>query len=105
VEEGIAFARGELNLRTTTLPDQPPQLRAKDVRRLRQRLLMSQSVFARMLNVSLKRVQSWEQGDRKPSHAALRLLKTVGANPAFVSRVAGVRSHLRRKKVAQALHA
>jgi DNA-binding transcriptional regulator YiaG len=34
---------------------------------------MSQAVFAQVLNVSTKTVQSWVQGQRKPSQAALRL--------------------------------
>ena len=37
----------------------------------------SQGIFAAILNVSVKTVQSWESGDRMPSHAALRLLECV----------------------------
>jgi DNA-binding transcriptional regulator YiaG len=32
---------------------------------------MSQAVFALVLNVSTKTVQSWEREERKPSRAAL----------------------------------
>jgi putative transcriptional regulator len=42
--------------------------------RLRDRLNYSQSMFARVLNVSTKTVQAWEQGAREPSDAALKLL-------------------------------
>ena len=51
---------------------------------------MSQAVFARLLNVSTKTVQSWEQGTRKPSRAALRLIQIFGKNPDGVLKVAGV---------------
>jgi len=91
LEEGILFAQGKLDLRTTEVPDRPPELAAEDVLRLRQRCQVSQAVFAQMLNVSLKTVQSWEQGDRKPSQAALRLLQILEAEPTNFSRIVGLR--------------
>jgi putative transcriptional regulator len=91
LEEGIHFARNELNLRTTEVPERPPDLRPQEVRHLRQQLNMSQGVFARMLNVSPRTVHSWEQGERKPSQAALRLLQILGARPEVVCEVVGVR--------------
>jgi putative transcriptional regulator len=42
---------------------------------------MSQAMFARLLNVSPKTVQSWEHGTRKPSQAALRLIQVFEQNP------------------------
>jgi DNA-binding transcriptional regulator YiaG len=36
---------------------------------------MSKAIFAGMLNLSTKTVQSWEEGVRKPSQAALRLIQ------------------------------
>jgi putative transcriptional regulator len=64
LEEGVRFAKGELPLRTTEVPDQPPAWHAQDIRSLRERLEMSQGIFAGLLNVSLKTVQGWEQGER-----------------------------------------
>jgi putative transcriptional regulator len=61
LEEGIQFTRGALNLRTTLVPVRPPKFLPKDVIRLRKRINISQVLFARMLNVSAKTVQSWEQ--------------------------------------------
>ncbi|MFA6492400.1 MAG: helix-turn-helix domain-containing protein [Candidatus Babeliales bacterium] len=37
----------------------------------------SQGAFAKVLNVSIKTVQSWESGVRVPSHSSLRLLEIV----------------------------
>jgi putative transcriptional regulator len=51
---------------------------------------MSQAVFARVLNVSTKTVQSWEQGERKPSHAALRMLQLFRERPTFVFEIVGI---------------
>ena len=89
LQQSIAYTRGELTLVTTELPAPPPKLRARDVRLLRDRLRMSQAVFAATLNVSTKTVQSWEQGAREPSDAALRILQVVGAEPAVVRAIFG----------------
>ena len=98
LEEGTQFARGELSLRTTEVLDGPPAFPAAQVVRLRRRLRMSQGVFAQMLNVSAKTVQSWEQGERKPSQAALRLLQILGAKPRMVCEIVGLRTTAGKKK-------
>ncbi len=82
--EAVRFAKGELTLRTVQVPDPPPEIAAKDVISLRAKTGMSQAVFARVLNVSTKTVQSWEQGERRPSHAALRMLQVFRENPTLV---------------------
>ena len=87
--EAVQFAKGELTLRTVEVPAPPPAIVAKDVTSLRTEAGMSQAVFARVLNVSTKTVQSWEQGDRKPSHAALRMLQVFRENPKLVFTVVG----------------
>jgi putative transcriptional regulator len=89
LEDSIAYSRGELTLVTTELPAPPPKLRAREVRAIRSRLRMSQAVFAATLNVSKKAVQSWEQGVRQPSDAALRILQVVGTEPTVVRAIFG----------------
>jgi len=83
LQEGIRHAKGEITLKTTTfeIPDRPPQVGAEELTKLRLKSGMSQAVFARMLNVSTKTVQSWEQGQRRPSQAALRLIQVFRQNP------------------------
>jgi putative transcriptional regulator len=81
MEEALLFTRGEASLRTTVLPSPPPAMRARDVVDLRRSLGLTQRTFARMLNVSIKSVQSWEQGSRQPSQAALRLLQLLRKRP------------------------
>jgi putative transcriptional regulator len=77
LEQAIRHAKGEISLKTTTLemPDQPPAIDADELTEIRLKSGMSQAVFVRMLNVSTKTIQSWEQGQRKPSQAALRLIQ------------------------------
>ena len=77
--EGIEWARKkqDLSVTTITIPDPPPAYDAKRIRALREHLHVSQQGFSRLLNVSPKTVQSWEQGTRLPSQASLRLLQVI----------------------------
>jgi len=52
----------------------PANYSPEDIKNLRERLHVSQSVFAVYLNASLSTVQKWENGEKRPSGAALRLL-------------------------------
>ena len=55
----------------------PPTYTAQTIRRLREQLHLSQAVFAAYLNASLSTIQKWENGEKKPSGAALRLLSVI----------------------------
>lgn len=55
----------------------PPSYTAETIRSLRERLHISQGVFAAYLNASVSTVQKWENGEKKPSGAALRLLSVI----------------------------
>lgn len=90
LEEGIAHAKGELNLRTVEFPQEPPEIDATTLTALRERIDMSQAVFAGVLNVSTKTIQSWEQGLRKPSQASRRLIQIFSECPEVVCQVAGL---------------
>ena len=48
---------------------------------IRQRLKLSQSAFASLMGVSLRTVQDWEQGRRKPSGPAVALLRIAEQKP------------------------
>lgn len=78
----IKHAKGKrADLRTTTLPRPPMEMSAKQIVKVRIQLNVSQAVFARYLNISTKTVQSWEQGQGKPSGASLKLLSIAKKNP------------------------
>lgn len=66
---------GVKTLRTHKLkrPAAPQDIRAK--------LQLSQAAFARLLGVSLRTVQDWEQGRRKPSGPAEALLRIADQYP------------------------
>ncbi|MCA9114067.1 MAG: helix-turn-helix domain-containing protein [Planctomycetaceae bacterium] len=93
LQEGIAHASGELALRTvevSEVPEEPPEIDATTLAALRSRAAMSQVVFARMLNVSTKTLQNWEQGVRQPSDASRRLIQVFSMNPEVICRCAGL---------------
>ena len=79
LEKDMAEAFAELKGRPakpsrfkTTRYELPPA--PSEVKALRNSLHLSQSKFAGVLNVGLRSVQAWEQGQRKPDGAATTLL-------------------------------
>lgn len=90
LQEGIAHARGQRTLKTVEVPEAPPKIDARTLIALREAAAMSQAVFAKVLYVSIKTVQSWEQGIREPSMAARRLIQVFAQQPAAVCQVVGL---------------
>jgi putative transcriptional regulator len=84
LNQAVAFEQGarEGYRVTKRAVPAPPKPRSRvHILRLRRQLNCSQSMFARMLNVSTKTVQAWEQGTRRPSDAALKLLAIAENHP------------------------
>jgi putative transcriptional regulator len=90
LEECIEHVRGERALRTISIPRKPPEVDAATVTAIRAKAKMSQAIFARLLNVSTKTIQSWEQGVRSPSHASQRLIQVLAEHPDVVFETAGM---------------
>lgn len=75
IREVKAHKASEKTLRTHTLREPaPPQV-------IRARLHLSQAAFAGLMGVSLRTVQDWEQGRRKPSGPAAALLRIAEQRP------------------------
>ena len=53
------------------------EFRASEIRALREREEVSQSVFASYLNVTKDSVSKWERGEKKPAGPSLKLLSLV----------------------------
>ena len=81
IREIKAYKAGEKDLRTRTLkePSPPYVIRAK--------LELSQSAFAALMGVSLRTVQDWEQGRRKPSGPAIALLRVAEQSPEIFTKL------------------
>jgi putative transcriptional regulator len=75
IREIKAYKAGKKRLRTRRLKEPaPPQV-------IRANLNLSQSAFAALMGVSLRTVQDWEQGRRKPSGPATALLRIAEQKP------------------------
>lgn len=59
-------------------------LPAPDVRAVRERTGLSQSEFARLMRVSTRTLQNWEQHRRQPTGPAAALLTMVAESPEAV---------------------
>ena len=75
IREVKAYKAGTKILRVHALKaPAPPQI-------IRSKLKLSQSAFAGLMGVSLRTVQDWEQGRRKPSGPAVALLRIAEQKP------------------------
>jgi putative transcriptional regulator len=75
IREVKAYKAGAKVLRVHTLKEPaPPKV-------IRKKLKLSQAAFAGLMGVSLRTVQDWEQGRRRPSGPALALLRIAEQKP------------------------
>ncbi len=68
------FKQGKTQLRTFKLSE-------PSARMIREKLNLSQSAFSRLMGVSLRTLQDWEQGRRNPRGPAKSLLRIAEQNP------------------------
>jgi putative transcriptional regulator len=61
----------------------------EDIRQIREGVGVSQANFARMLGISLRTLQDWEQGRRRPNQAAQSLLAVAAKRPDVMREVFG----------------
>lgn len=83
-DEALAHVHGEkITLRTRSAPQRrkPSVFTPKRIRSIRMRLNVSQPVFAELLYVTKDTAAKWEQGLRKPTGSALRLLEIAEKQP------------------------
>jgi putative transcriptional regulator len=79
--EGFAAGSERSRERTVKLPPPVKAIPAKEIRAIRTVLGCTQIEFAALLNVPKVTAISWENGTRKPSGAALRLLAVAKHHP------------------------
>ena len=82
LEEAIEYKKGNIKLRTTTMKiEKLPKYKGKQIKNIRKKLTLTQSIFARLLGVSVKTVEAWETGTNIPNGPAQRILNALKKDP------------------------
>lgn len=88
LEEAIAFERGNPDIVSRTVVrkikvNPVPDFSPKEIKAIRLKSAMTQSVFAACIGVTKKAVESWEGGRSRPDGAARRTLSLMNRDPHF----------------------
>ena len=75
----VSFTKKELDSLDITIPN--IQLSSEQIQAIRKKMNLSQSVFAKLLNVSSSSVRQWEQGKRRPTGSTKVLLELLEKSP------------------------
>ena len=90
LQQALAFERGQLDVRVVKRPISArsataapaPDYKPDEIAEIRRnKLHLSQSVFARVFNVNPETAKSWEQGKAPPTGSAKRLLQIAESHP------------------------
>ena len=65
-------------------PSRVYEINPPEIKTVREKLNVSQTEFALMIGVSIRTLQNWEQGRRKPEGPAKALLRIASRNPSAV---------------------
>jgi putative transcriptional regulator len=65
-------------------PSRQYEIKPPEIRMVREKLQASQGEFAMMIGVSMRTLQNWEQGRRRPEGPAKTLLRVAARNPAAI---------------------
>ena len=79
----VSFTKKELDKLGVKIV--PVSISAEEIQNIRKTLKLSQSVFAKLLNVSLSSVRQWEQGIRTPSGSTMVLLELLQREPKLLN--------------------
>jgi len=83
VDLEVSFTKKELKKMGVEIA--PVTITADEIKLIRKDLKLSQSVFAKLLNVSLSSVRQWEQGIRTPSGSTMVLLELLQREPKLLN--------------------
>ncbi len=80
------FTRIYLSAKAENFPSMR-EIAFSPIKHARDKLGMTQVEFAKMLGVSKRTLEGWEQGTKKPSGAAISLIRLAVARPEVVREV------------------
>jgi putative transcriptional regulator len=75
----VSFTIKELDSLGITIPN--IQVTGDQIQAIRKQMNLSQSVFAKLLNVSSSSIRQWEQGKRRPTGSTKVLLELLEKSP------------------------
>ncbi|MBD3339001.1 MAG: helix-turn-helix domain-containing protein [Candidatus Lokiarchaeota archaeon] len=85
IECGVKTSFTEKELKEFGIEIQGVEIKPKDIKRIREKTKLSQTVFAKVLNVSPSSVRQWEQGKRKPTGSTKVLLEVLQKHPTILN--------------------
>jgi putative transcriptional regulator len=85
INSGIktSFTKKELNALGIKIPE--VNLTTHQIKEIRENMNLSQTVFAKLLNVSPSSIRQWEQGKRKPTGSTRVLLDLIQRSPQILN--------------------
>ena len=87
LDEAVKYQEGKINARKTKISIMPVEsFTSDDIKQIRNRLGLSQGIFASSLGVSKKTVEAWECGTNIPLGPSRRLLMVIRDNPEIIER-------------------
>lgn len=86
LNEGLEYSKGNLSsVKRRKVSIAPlPDFDGSKVRDIRNKLNLSQTIFAAALGVSIKTVEAWEMGRNKPNGSAQRILQILDQRKSFL---------------------
>ncbi len=81
VDSGVQTSFTEKEMKQLGVEFSDVNITPNKIKKIRKESNYSQSVFARLLNVSISSVRQWEQGSRKPTGSAKVLLELLEKEP------------------------
>lgn len=76
---------GKITLKTHKVEQEPLEVGAEELVTLREKLRMSQAVFASLFHINKRTYQNWEQGRGRPNEQAALLFRLVERKPEIIN--------------------
>lgn len=92
VKDMTAHREGKITLREFEVESSAPvEISAEEIVAIREKMQMSQAVFARRVHVKTNTLRNWERNKSQPNEQAAVLLKLVDKYPDMIERLASVK--------------
>lgn len=87
LQEAIDYENGKLDAKKVKITVEPlPEMTADEIKSVRNGTGLTQSIFAKVMGVSVKTVEAWEKGTNQPIGPARRILSIMKNDPQFIKK-------------------